>query len=73
MSESFSHKRDLLGHMKNKQRLMQLCFRARQTCRGRDSHRLVMGRRVGLMEHMVVGLIVGTCQIKMIPLEMEYS
>jgi len=65
MTESFNEKRDLLGHMRSNEKLMQLCFRACQTFRDKDHLESIMDRRIGIMEHMVVGHMVGTIWIEM--------
>jgi len=66
MTKSFRHKR-------NKQRLMQSSFRAYQICRDRDLLGLVMYKRIGLMGHMAVGLMVVTSRIGMTRLKMASS
>lgn len=71
MTESFSYKRDLPWHKRNKQRLIQLSFRFCHTCRDRDHLGSIMDRRIGLMEPMVVDLMMDTGRIGMIPSGME--
>ena len=73
MTKSFNHKRDLLGHMRNKQKLMHLFFIAFQTCRDKNCLESVMGRRIILMEHTVAGHMVGTGWMEMTRLEMAGS
>lgn len=73
MTKSFNHKRDLLGHKRNKQKSMQLSFRACQNCRDKDHLESVMDRRIGLIEHMVAGQMVGIGWIEMTRSKMTYS
>lgn len=49
---------DLYRHRKRKKRLMKLSFIFFQICRNRSHLGLAMGRRIGPMEHMVVGILV---------------
>lgn len=66
MTESCRDKR-------NKKKSMHYSFRVCQNCKDRDHFRSAMDRRICLMGHMAVDLMVGTGQIGMTRLEMVGS
>jgi len=73
MVVSFSHRKDLSGNRRNKQRSIQLSFIVFQTCSDRDNHRSVIYKRTRVMGHIVEGIVVCIGQIGMTQLEMVGS